>query len=251
MRLVCGLVTTVALAGCAIQIPYFEKLSYDEVCGRATKQCVAPGGVKFDWVQPGKDYNGDPASILGRKYVNVHSTLPCVVTKPIADNIETFGQNKLTGTLTSDSTASFKSEVNADILELIEKYTGGLPKDLNADLEAQVNNATNTKLSRKVALEYKRLALKDSFKETTNFSNCLASLKSGERIATGISLITVSGDWSKNTLSDILTKLEATASYKNLTADAIADYKTKKNILLNGTFEPVTYFFAVTFVPEI
>lgn len=239
---------TFFISGCAIKVPYFDDLKPEEVCGGFSKWCQPTGSLHWAKVEPAKEYHNDVSRILGRKFTNVFQTAPCVETKPTMNDVDVDGRQVLQGSIKSESKNEFKSKVDADIVKLVEANIGTQLESLSLDLKAEVSAVTQSNLTQEIDLEYKRIHLNDAYIDA-HLDQCLVKLESDENVATGIGVITVEGNWSKKNLTDILAKIESNAGYSTLSAEAKTEYQRGKDRILNGSFEPITYFFVMTYRP--
>jgi hypothetical protein len=242
------IITSIAilfLSGCKITVPYFDDLKPKEVCGGFNKHCQPTGSELWIKVDPAKDYNGKVSSILGRKYTNIFQTSQCVDQNPIDADVEVQGIHNITGTLKDETKNEFAAKLNADIVKLFEDEIGTSIVDLDVDLQAEVSAITKKGLTQKIDLQYKRLHLTDDYIDN-HLDACLAKLTDKEFVATGVGVITVKGNWSQENLTNVLAKIEANAGYSALTANAKNEYTKGKQRILDGTFEPMSYFFVAT-----
>lgn len=249
MKLIAIAASALLFAGCTtIKVPYFDEMTPEEVCGGASKYCQPTSSEHWAKVKPGKDYNNKVGNVLGRKFENVFATYPCVTTKPTIENVNITGKATIEGTITSETKNELKAKIDADIVKLIEENTGQTLKDLNINLASEVSSTTQNMLTQNIALTYERIDLNQDFMDAY-LEQCISTLTDEQNVITGISVITVQGEWSKKTLNDILAKIEATASYQSLSAEAKNKYTLDKKRILDGKFEPITYYFAVAYRP--
>ena len=235
------------LGGCGINVPYFDKLSTDEVCGGFSSYCQSTRSKYWAKVKPGTDYDGKVGNALGRKFVSIYEDSPCVKNKPTDEDTNITGRNELKGSLSENTINEFKANLELDLVDFIKQYMKDIPEGLDAEITAQVSLSTGTITNKKIDLEYKRISLNKEFMDAENFQTCLSSLNEKENVVTGISVITVSGEWSKETINTVFANIEASAGYTDLTADAKNKYDNDKSKVLEGKFEPITYFFTATY----
>jgi hypothetical protein len=235
------------LGGCGITVPYFDKLSPDEVCGGFSSDCQSVSSKYWAKVNPGVDYDGKVGNALGRKFVNVFDDSPCVANQPMDEDINITGRHELKGSLSKNSLNEFKINLEVDLVNFIKQYMKDIPNDLDAEITSQVSLKTDIITQNKIDLEYYRISLKKEFTDSDNFQTCMSSLQEKEKVVTGISVIKVSGEWSKETISNVFANIEASVGYNNLTADAKNKYNRDKSKVLEGKFEPITYYFTVTY----
>ncbi|MFN3353371.1 MAG: hypothetical protein ACK4Z5_07165 [Brevundimonas sp.] len=76
---------------------------------------------------------------------------------------------------------------------------------------------------------------------------CLDSLPRDQKVITGVSLVTVSGDWSQDIVRGTMAELEASAEYRALNASLRAEFSQRREIALRGNFEPLAVPFAVAY----
>lgn len=238
----------VTLGGCKITVPYFEDLEPKYVCGAVPKYCQPTSSIKFSKVKTGLDYDGDPNHYLGVSYKNYFQRSRCIDKKITQSDIITSGAQTVTGKLKDESKTEFSNKLSADIVALLKLNSVPVPEDLEADIKTDIGQAINNTDTSNIILDYKRIDLSFNFIED-NIASCQNKTPKDHNIATGVSVITVSGNWAANNLTRTFALIEASASYNILSNDAKAEYKNTKNRLLNGNFQPVSFVFAVAYRP--
>lgn len=238
---------SIALTGCSINIPYFDPLSPDEVCGGYSSYCQSTSSRKWSKLKPGVDYDGKVGNVLGRKFISIYEDSPCVAIRPTNEDVNITGVHNLSGTLSESSLNEFKSNLNINITDFLDEFIKGIPEALKAEVRLQASILVNDKLNHQIDLEYKRIELKKEFMDGVNFQSCKSALQEKEHVITGISVITVSGEWSKKTVKNILANVESTVGYTSLSAEIKNKYENDKSQVLNGRFEPITYYFTATY----
>jgi len=237
-------IAIMALNSCSIKIPYFDKLSYNEVCGGHPKKCQPQSSKEWDPIEPGVDFSGDYSDLLGQKYndrSSIFETSDFVDRTSINSNsYEIKGKNKIEGRINKTSKNDFKAALKADILKLFSEQSKANFSDVDINLDSQITSVIDRTDISSINLEYKRVDLTKRF-INTHITPKLTDLSSKDKVITGISLITVEGNWSRSKVTELFAQLEATGEYRTLTSSAKNNYKRDKNRILNGKFESLQY----------
>lgn len=244
-KIITLLISVFALAGCGITVPYFEKLDPEYVCGNyPSPYCQPNSSMQYSKVKSGRDYDGNPKNYLGRSFENFFETTPCVGVEVKEADVVISGLQNVNGTLKDEERIQFANKLSADIVALVQMSGVPVPPGVSADISAEVErNIENTDTST-IQLEYKRIDLTTEFMDA-HLQACLDKTPKNMDVTTGISVITVSGNWTSEKFVDTLSSLEAKASYSILTESAKAGYQQAKDRAMEGKFEPVSFIFAV------
>ena len=243
------LFTVIALiSGCKkIQVPYFDKMTPEEVCGGTPEYCQPTSSQKWAKIKPGKDYDGRFDKVLGRKFdETAFENVPFAKPVPTKNDIVISGKSTVEGKLSSTTKNDFQLKISADIMKLLEAGMETVPKGLRADVEAQVKAITAKVLTQNISLEYKRIDLSGYYIDEHIYPR-MSELSKNDKVITGMSLITVEGKWSKDTMSDVLVGVEAGVGYEGLTAALKEEFSKVKKKVLAGEFDPTSFYFAVAY----
>lgn len=237
-----SLMVTPVTAHASITIPYFRSLSEQAVCGRQPRNCQPSSSRR--WVSiSGIDYHGRPSDFLGRSYDRSAFERSVCIRAPIAESdVQRSGRNTFTGTFRDDATNQFRPHAVANLSELLRGLIGSLPAELQADAGAALNNSVTENLSSTIQLEYERIDLTTDFMDR-NMSECLASVPRSARVITGVSVIKVSGTWTQSRVSSLISHVEASIGFRQLSAGIRSEWDRQKGLLLQGTFQPMSYVF--------
>lgn len=255
-------IAAIAMTGCQsmpdwfkpkIKVPYFEPLTAAQLCGGFNRYCQPTSSTTFERLREPTDFfDGKPAALLGRSYSMIYETAACTsvpnfVNRNSTDDDVTYsGQSGVVGTVASESQSAFNAGVSADIDKFVAETFPNFPQEFQAAAKAKLESKMQSALQQNASITYHRMDLTQAFIDA-HLGECLDKLPSNRKVITGVSMITVSGDWSQTILRDILTELEASAEYRSLSADLKASYTQRKSIALQGTFEPLAVPFAVAF----
>lgn len=237
-------ITLVTLAGCKITVPYFEDLEPKYVCGGFSKYCQPTSSTDYAKIKSGVDFDGDPNHYLGVSYKNYFQRNRCIDQKITQSDIVISGVQTVTGKLKNESKTQFSNKLSADIVALLKLNSVPVPEGVEADITADIGQSIDNTDTSNIKLEYKRIDLSFDF-IADNMANCQSKTPKDHDIATGVSVITVSGNWAAKNLTSTFASIEASASYSILSNDAKAEYNNTKDRMLNGEFQPVSFVFAV------
>lgn len=233
-----------AVAQKKIEVPYFGNMTSEELCG--SSDCKPTNAQYWATVKGGKLYDGVPGNILGRSFrKGIFETNPCVSRVPSDNDVNVLGIHNLSGKVEENKKKDFDATINANLTRLINQQN--LPDSIKAELIAQIKNSVETATSRNVELVYRVVELKQPYIDE-QVDACLARLERKRKILTGVSLITVKGDWTSNTLRDAFRKFEANATlFSSLSADVKTNYEKSKQTLLSGNFEPFSLIISTAY----
>lgn len=236
----CVVVATPSAA--EVRVPYFSPLSDQAVCGGVPRHCRPTSSEKF--TRFGNDpvpYNGRPSQFLGRKFGRIREAEPCV-TAPISEaDVNRSGRTTVSARARSNSVSRLQGKVAADLRTLVERVVATLPEGARAAAKAEVDRNVTTESVRNLVLEYERIDLNQVYIDN-HIAACIASLGRNERMITGIAVMTVSGDWTRSRLRDVLAAFEASAAFReDISVDARARYEAEKNSVLNSALQPTSF----------
>lgn len=233
------------LASCAsIEIPYFEKLDPKYVCGGSpSPDCQPTSSRKYSKVSD-LDFDGNPSHYLGRSFEYFFERNKCVDVEVSENDVVISGYQEVTGKLKNNTKTDFSNKISTDIVSHLRRNNVPVPNGFEADISNEVARRVDNKDTNSIKLEYKRIDLSTKFIDD-HLANCQAKTPKKQKISTGISVITVSGRWTSKRLTETFASIEAKASYRTLSNEAKASYENAKDRILDGSFAPVSYIFAV------
>lgn len=228
-----------------VNVPYFGKMTSLELCG-SPNGCKSPTSPYWASVKDGKYYDGTPGSILGRGFKTIFDSYPCVTRIPVDTDVDTHNIHNLSGKVQENKKKEFDATIKANLTRLINSQN--LPDSIKADLLTQLNNSVESATTRNIELVYKVLGLKQPYIDD-QVKTCYTTLQKKHMVVTGISLISIKGNWTSNTLKDAFKKFEANAAlFKSLSAEVKINYEKTKETLLNGSFEPFSTIHSVSYL---
>lgn len=242
-----------------VRLPFFEPLSPKKLCGGDPKKCQPTSSRQYTSLFNDKiDYDGVPRNILATHY-NLQQTIferkACanltIEYKGFSapdDDVTTFAKTGIKAKSESETRATMEARVNGDLDELIRKQFPTLPADLQAKIAAEVKQSAQENITNQAEIDYYRMDLSFDF-INGKLQNCISSLPSSEFIITGASIVTISGDQASKSLSEALAKFETSADYQTMSANLKADYQSKKNVILNTSYQPIPTVISVAFRP--
>lgn len=240
-------ISTAALliSGCkTIDVPFFQSLKPADVCGAVPEECQPTSSRRWTSVES-LDYR-NPASIIGRVFSDtVYETRSCGLSVSDED-YATAGMSSVSGTLKRDGRSGFGVKASASLDDTLRDALGSLPDDVEAAAKAELRNTITSASQSDVNLNYFRVDLTNDFLDR-NIGDCFGQMADGEKFVTGASVIETSGDWSRTRVSDFVASFEASAAYQSLDAETKAEWQSKKDLALTGSFSPVRYVFAVAY----
>lgn len=230
-----------------IKVPYFDKMTAMEICGETTNFCQPTSSEKWAPVK-GKIFKGKIEYELFRSFKNtIFETAPCPNAKLTDKDFVSKSIHKLQGSVASIEKQKFDEKIKANLTDLINKYFTSLSKSIKADIEAELVKNIKKETSQKIKLEYRTYDLTDAFIDD-QLENCLSSIPKGQKVVTGISVLTIDGSWTTNTLKQTFANFEANVTaYDALTLESKNQYEKDKQTILTGDFEPLSVIFAVAY----
>ena len=247
MRLMAVILGGVLVSGCVpyVKVPYFGELRTRDVCGEFSSHCQPTSSALWE-LTPAIDYSGDPTHFLGRRMVTIFERERCGSEPSGPDDTRTYGNSGFTGTVTNSESALLQAELGGNLKEFINRTFTSLPADLKAHLETEAMESVEDSIQSEIDLSYKRIVLSQPFMDT-RLGSCLDSAPAGAEIITGISVITIEGDWTSKRIEAASADLEATVAYNALSAGAKADYERARDVAIRGEYDPLSYVFAVAY----
>jgi hypothetical protein len=235
-----------------VNVPFFEPLTTGQLCGGFNEACQPTSSRTFQRLRDPVDYNGNPASLLGRSYVSIYEHRPCTST-PVyagrtdgADDVEYFGQTGINGRLNGATRAAFNLGLSGDLDAYVAQTFPNFPQGFQAEAKSKLEQKFQSAIGRTASITYHRMDLSRGFMDR-ELDACLDRLPRNEKVITGVSLITVSGEWSQDIVRETMAELEASASYRALSASQRVEFSQRREFALRGTFEPVAVPFAVAY----
>jgi hypothetical protein len=247
----CALLLGVSAASAAsadnIKIPYFERMKSQDICG-SDNGCQPTSSQSWSKIKDPLDYYGVPGEFLGRSFKNsAFETSPCVAVANTSTDVRTAGGSTVQATVQTSAKGALSANLQANIAKLVAERFSALPDTVKADLKAKLDASMTSTLDQAVELKYQRIDMTQVLMDA-KLGECLAALPGNRKAITGISTLTVTGNWSRTRLAKAFADFEASAGYtENLSASAKGDYQTEKTATLVGTFEPLSLVFAVAY----
>lgn len=234
------------VAQAKVKLPYFDSIKENDLCGGLPDYCQPTASKKWFRVGDPFDYSGDPNTILGSKIETIYDPYKC--TAPLVSPADFNNSPVITvnGTVKEISKPGLSAAISADLDALAEQVGVSLPDTLKVKLKAALGTDITQKLNQSVTIKYQRIQMSVPFKQA-NMPACLAIAKTNEKVITGISVITVSADWSKDRFSEALNAIELEASFSSLSADARAVYDANKNKVLSGKMPETSFVIMASF----
>lgn len=246
MRTVLALGATVMLAGCVptVNVPYFGKIPVDDLCGSYSSHCQPT--VSRQWAQSDAIPFEGADTILGWTYTtDLRLRDQCANAKPPL--FEERGVNAFSATVTTTERARVVAALGVDLREFIDRNFTALPDSLKAALQVKADDAVKSAVEQRVNLRYRRVEMTTPG-VTTQARPCLDALPVGTKVVTGVSVISADGTWTSNRLREAANEFEASASYDELGLEGKVEYERQRDAALAGTFEPLHYVFAFSFI---
>lgn len=180
-------------------------------------------------------YNGDYNSILGRVIsTSIFDTNSSGMRNITEDDVDYFVDHNGSGSLEQKSKSEFDANVTANLSQIL-KNSIDLPDDLKVKLIAEIDKAVTKNTKNDIEFSFKIIQLKNVGDIDKQLTNAFSKLKKGEKIITGISVVTVSGKWTSNTLKEVLDEFELSVGLNdNLSAEAKLKYEKSKERALKG-----------------
>lgn len=241
-----GLTITISTYGQKkVQIPYFETLSGNEICG--TKDCNPTNGI-WQTIKGGYLFDGDLTEIFGRKFKKgIFINSKCAPKKPTSEQYKVVKSGSLKGTLKTEKKNEFDSKISADLSKIINDNID-IDAAIKAELLAELKKTVEKKSKSKIELKYQIVQIENDYLDN-EIKECRKTLKKKERVIIGVSVITVSGNWNSETLKDVFANFEANAeAFTAMTAELKNQYEAEKEKTLNAKFDPFSMIFNVSYL---
>ena len=217
-----------------LKIPFFGKIKLTELCG--SKNCLPSYGIKAYVHKNDKlYYNGDYNSILGRVISNsIFDTESSGIDDITKDDINYYVEHNGNGSVKQESKTEFDTNVTSNLTELL-KSSIELPEDLKIKLLADIDNTVTKNTKNKITFSFKIIELKKVGEIDRQVTKAFSKQEKGQKIVTGISVVTISGKWTSNTLKEVLNEFELSAGLNDiLSAGAKLKYEKSKERILEG-----------------
>lgn len=235
--LTAGLLSSGAVA--KIKVPYFDPIAEADLCGAIPKDCQPTSSQLWSKISDPIDYNGVPDGFIGRKYSQFYDRLAC--TPKVADtDVTTFGASEIQGKVVATAKPGLKAKIDVDVAKIATDLGAKLPENLKASLAAEIGSEINKALGQTVTVKYMRIQMNDEFR-SRNLQACRDTTPKNQKIITGISVVSVTAEWTKTRIRNALTVFEGKVGFSGLSAEVKADFGQDKTKVLTGTF-PTTAF---------
>lgn len=232
-----------------IQVPFFEKLKVSDVCGGASPYCVPTSSLNYDRVN-GADFNGDLQDWLGTHYKNRNGALfnreSCYSDFSVEKDVSTAGLHNFFAIVDNRYAGNINSKLGIDLNKFLGGILSILPIPVGIKLKADATDKLTNSSAKNIGFVYKRIDLK--LPAITKMMQVCRPVTGGtDRVVTGISIITVSGEWSYGKIVDAFGEFEASGEFLGLSPDIKSKYTDERNKALSGKFEPLTMVIGVAY----
>jgi len=231
-------------ASAQIDVPYFKKMSKSDVCGGFNSYCQPASSIRYDRVR-GADFV-DLAEWLGTSYPDKDNSVfqRSSCTAPFeATDVIISGENNFSVSVNNAYTGQLHSKLDVDVAKYLAVVLEVLPGGLAAKLKADATDKLALGNNGKADLTYRRYDLKMTALGRL-LPACYAKTKGLRRVITGVSVISMSGSWSRSRLIDSFGAFEATADFIGLEPDIKAKYTDRRAKALEGQFKPMSFIIA-------
>jgi hypothetical protein len=229
-------------------IPFFGKVALSDLCG--SDDCRPSHGTKAYINKKDKlFFDGNYNTILGKTFrKNDIFNMTASSMRDITDNdVNRFLEVTGSGTLDVNQKKSFDASLSADLKQLLKDKIS-LPEDLKVDLLAELENSVKKETQTKIDYGFEIIELKKSGDIDRELTRVISTLVKGDKIVTGISVVTVSGSWTSNTIRHALDSFEAKVGLKDkLSAEAKLEYERTKTQILQGNFKKFSFIIGDSF----
>ncbi|WP_035562623.1 hypothetical protein [Hymenobacter sp. IS2118] len=241
------LATTHVFAQSQVDVPYFGPIKTSVLCGGAPKDCQPTNSSLYSHVA-GKFYDGDVSSALAVVFTNYFDPEPLCAgaVEPTDKNTDPFNVNTFSAKVQQNKKTEFSAQLVLPFTKLVLDRLTTLPASVKADAITKFKTAVAKGIQQEFQLEYKVIQLNKNYMRDV-ITPCFNSLKPGQSIAVGVSVITIGGSWSSDTIKETLVAIEATAAFQSMSAKAKAEYNNQKSTMLAGSFKPFSIIFKVAY----
>ncbi|MFI1773374.1 hypothetical protein [Thalassobellus citreus] len=230
------------------KIPFFGKVLLTELCG--SDQCAPTYGIRAYIHKKDKlYYNGEYSSVLGRIFKkDIFSSLSSSITNLTKDDVDYFVEVDGTGSVEEKSKKEFDANLTATLTDLLRKDID-LKKNLKAKLLAEVDKIVENKTRNNIEYSFKIIQLKRTGDIDNKVATAVSNLNKDEKLIVGISVVTVSGNWTSKSLKEVINKFEATAGWSDsLSAEAKLNYEKSKKRVLEGKVKEFGFIIADSYL---
>ena len=223
------------------KVPFFGKVKLTELCG--SSECRPSYGIKAYVHKNDKlYYNGNYNSILGRVFNNsIFDTKPSGISKITRNDVDYFVEHNGSGSVEVQSKSEFDANITANLTQLIGSAID-LPEDLKVKLIAEIDNTVTNNTKNDIQFSFKIIQLKIGGNIENELLKAMSNMKKDEKIITGISVVSISGKWTSNTLKEVLNNFEVGVGLnESLTAEAKLEYEKSKERILEGEVKEFSF----------
>lgn len=225
-------------------MPYFSKLSAQEVCGAFTRYCQPTSSFDYDRVR-GADFS-NLSEWLGTSYRNkVFQRSPCVASFSPDTDVRVSGENRFSAIFNNKYSGDLRSKLNVDLDQYLGAVLTVLPVGLQAQLKADATDALTRSSTSRADFVYRRHDLTMAAMGRM-LPACYARTNGKRKVVTGVSVVEMSGDWARSRLLEGIGKFEATAEFIGLSPDIKANYNDRRQRALVGSFPPLSFVIATS-----
>lgn len=216
------------------KIPFFGKIKLTELCG--SNDCLPTYGIKAYIHKNDKLYfNGNYNSILGRIITrDIFDTEASGIDIITKNDVDYFVEHNGNGSLEKNSKTEFDARVTANLTQILEN-TIELPDDLKAKLIGEIDKSVTKNTKNEISFTFKIIQLRNIGEIDNQVVQAFSKLEKGQKLITGISVVTIGGKWTSNTLREALDEFEFNVGLNDyLSADAKLKYDKSKERVLEG-----------------
>lgn len=228
------------------KIPFFGKMKYSEICG--SDKCLPTNGSAA-YVADKIFFNNDYNSFLGKKFKSSpFPTIPCMTYNITEKDVDTYLEHKGKGQLEINQKIDFDANISADLVKIINEGIE-LPTDLKAKLITDLKSGVEKQTKNLIDFDFKIIQLKNTGEIGNEIAKSLQSMNKGEKLIVGASVISISGEWTSNTLKNIFDSFELSTGYKEyLSGEAKLKYEQSKNKVLSGSVKRFSFIIGDSYI---
>lgn len=248
-RSMLALATAVALcypASAKVRLPFVGDVSDEQLCGGATRDCRATSSQSWLPVESGWDYSGQPENVLGRSFFgkNLLDHRPCVTTAITPTDVVESPPFRAEIQIHNKQRRAFSFNLLGRVSSFFKSLFGGRDDD-QARVLARFERAVNSELNSRASIEHRRIDLRQESIDRS-LAGCL-DVASGQRVITGFSVATVSGESASRRLAELVASFEASAEYRSLSADLQAQFQSQREKVVALVMQPTTMILGVAY----
>lgn len=229
------------------EIPFFGKVELKELCG--SNNCLGSYGIKAYVHKNDKlYYNGDYNSILGRVFKkSIFDTKPSGLRSITNEDVDYFAEHKGTGKLEKNTKVEFDANLTANIDEILKNEIQ-LPEEFKIKLLTESKNTVSKRSGNTIDFSFRIIQLKNVGDIDKQLNEAFVKLEKGEKIITSISVVSISGQWTSNTLKEVFDNFELNAALNDkLSVESKLKYEKSKDLVLKGEVKEFSFIIGDTY----